>query len=78
MSEPSGPPHAASQDSHDGAPELIQRSRVKFTTNAKGMVQTEVTVVAGTTENEMQGILDIALRAYNAATRSIGARAAGP
>lgn len=50
---------------------FLQRSRVKLTTNAKGGVQPEITVVEGTTEEEMQRIIDLALRSREVLVRSL-------
>lgn len=66
------------QDSQHG--ELLEaqpavRSGVKLDTTAKGFVQTKIAVYEGTTEEEMQRVLDLAVRTYETTVARLGARA---
>ena len=75
MTAPSFEPFGTGRSTPDDpgtAMEFVQRSRVKLTTNAKGMVQPEITVVEGTSEEELQRILDLALRSHEVAVRRLG------
>lgn len=51
------------------------RSGVKIEQNSKGFAQVKVSVYQGDTFETMQGILDIAVRAYEATLRQLGAKA---
>ena len=54
------------------APFIEQVSKLKLIRNAKGDTQIEVSVVAGTTQAEMDEIRQIAFQTYKAATEQVG------
>ncbi len=58
-----------------GAQEPTARSGVKIETNSKGKAQLKVQTYEGTTEAEMQRVLDLAIATYEAGLRSLGALA---
>lgn len=58
-----------------GAQEPAARSGVKIETNSKGKAQLKVQTYEGTTEAEMQRVLDLACDTYEAGLRRLGASA---
>lgn len=51
------------------------RSGVKIEQNSKGFAQTKVSVYAGETEESMQEIIDIAVKAYETLLNRLGPKA---
>lgn len=56
-------------------PELGVRSGVRIETNSKGMAQVKVSVYAGETVEEMERIMELAVKVYEKTLQNLGSRA---